>query len=417
MEAAIRQDRQVGSGGVPLLAAFLVLVAYTGCLSQTVSFARWRNGATAAHSIVHDDFGESWFGNINVMDSLAYNRQICVTFGTIALRSSAPWARARALFARGHRFVSHSGTHIMSDGLDWDLAQEIDSSRAVIERNVPGNSVLFFCAPGDNRLAASVKDYIRSHGWIGIRGGCWQANSYAVADPFSTCLLCYSGGGVAELDQDLDNAISQGNWLLRETHQVGTTGGYYPVSDQAIWRAYLDSCVAKRLSGALWTAPVQEVLMYALERSRWSVSVTSSSATQLQITIDNDSVINQYVDNHTFDVPLTLTVGLPGGWTASEAQVAQNGLVIPHTVVSAGTIRFDAAPWDGVVTVYSSPTVAVAQPLRVVQPGARRAWPGGTLFGLDGRMAGIGEPGAAAVRVAAPNGRAGVVRLDLTTGR
>lgn len=374
-----------------------------------MSFARWRGNATAAHSIVHDDFGESWFGNIHVMDSLAYNRQFRVTFGVIALRTSVPWAAARGLFAKGHRFVSHSGTHIMSNGLDWNLAQEIDSSRSVMERNIPGNSVLFFCVPGDNRLDASVKNYMKERGWIGIRGGCWQTNPYAVPDPFSTCLLCYSSGGVSELNGDLDNAISQGNWLLRETHQVGVSGGYCPVSDPAIWRTHLDYCVQKRQSGDLWTAPIQEVLMYALERSRWSVSVTSSGATQMQITIDNDSVINQYVDNHTFDVPLTLNVGLPGGWAASEAQVVQNGQVVPHTVVNAGAIRFDAAPWGGVVTVYSSATVAVTQPLRVVQPGTRRAWDPAPAFGLDGRLASGWAPGMV-LRVV-PEQRSGSARL------
>jgi hypothetical protein len=356
-----------------LLTTF-VLLACSQSWSQSVSTARWRSDAKAAHSIVHDDFGESWFGDINTMDSLAYNRQICVTFGTIALRAGVPWPHARALFARGHRFVSHSGTHIMSDGLDWNLAQEIDSSRAVIERNIPGNKVLFFCAPGDRQLAPSVKDYIRAHGWIGIRGGCWQQNPYNIPDPFSTCVVGNDLGNATggALNQQVDTAISHGNWWLLETHQIGLTGGYYPM-DAANWRTHLDYCVQKRLSGELWTAPIQEVLMYALERNCWKVAVTSSDATTMHITFNTDSVVNAQVANRTFDVPLTLLAVLPSGWVAADAQVVQNAQVLTHTLTGTGTIRFDAAPWGGTVTVNRTPVVAV-QRLAPVRNAPAEAW-------------------------------------------
>jgi hypothetical protein len=121
----------------------------------------------------------------------------------------------------------------------------------------------------------------------------------------------------------------------------------------------MDWCKAEVDSGHLWMAPVQTVLMYALERSRWSVAVTSSDASTMQIAFDNDSVINPHVTNQLFTVPLTLLAVLPPGWVAANAQAVQRGHVLPATVVSTTTIRYDADPWGGTVTVNRAQVVGV----------------------------------------------------------
>lgn len=133
-------------------------------------------------------------------------------------------------------------------------------------------------------------------------------------------------------------------------------------------------------------APAETVLKYGLERSRWSIAITRSEVTLLELTFDNDSVINPYVENREFNVPLTLDVTLPVGWVASVAQAVQNGLELAAQTIGGQVIRFDADPWGGVVTVNRTAVVAVA-PLRVhaaqrtPTPGARSL-----LVGIDGRL-------------------------------
>jgi hypothetical protein len=141
------------------------------------------------------------------------------------------------------------------------------------------------------------------------------------------------------------------------------------------------------------------VLMYALERSRWRVAVTSSDASQMLIAFNTDSVINPHVDNHLFNVLLTLVAGLPSGWVAADAQAVQGGNVLAKTVVDASTIRFDADPWGGTVTVNRTATAVHGQlrpALRVAPRFCSIPW-----VTLDGRCGGPGSglEGFAVMRV------------------
>jgi len=398
-------------------------------VGQTVQFARWRNNATAAYSLCHDDYGEAWWGDFTFMDSILTNRGLTVSFSTIAGRlDRGDSGRAANYVAKGRRFTTHGYNHVCDTPITltnanprYTIAQEYDSARARIERMIPSQGrCLYWQTPCGNQSAENV-NWLRTHGFIGCRNDIDGVNPvpYGVPDPFRIGEGCYqpAGAGAAALNSYAQAAIDGGNWASRQSHCVSDNSGlgWAPIP-LAEYRAHCDWCKQQIDAGRLWMAPVQTVLMYALERSRWTVSVTSSSATQMQCTIDNDSVINQYVANSLFDVPLTLIAGLPGGWAASEAQVVQNAQVIPHTVVNASTIRFDAAPWGGVVTIYSATSVMLTQPLRVVQPAASRA--GAALpmaFGLDGRLVAGSAPGM--VLMAAPDGTTGAVRMVLAPNR
>ena len=422
MQTSIRAPR------ITVIAASTTAMLMIACAAfgQTVSFARWKNNATGAYSLSHDDAGYSWWADYVYVDSLLRNRGLAVSFNMIAgLATRTDSMRAAAFISRGYRFNNHSMNHVCDTPITesgsvarYTAANEYDSAKALIERKFAPSQgkCLFFMAPCGNQTQANI-DHLKAREYIGCRNDIDGVSPvpYDVPDPFRIGERCYSAG--EDLNAAAQVAITTGNWVTRYGHCVSDNSGlgWMPIP-LATYKAHLNWCKQQVDAGALWMAPTQTVLMYALERSRWTVSVTSSSATQMQCTIDNDSVINQYVANSLFDVPLTLIAGLPGGWAASEAQVVQNAQVIPHTVVNASTIRFDAAPWGGVVTIYSATSVMLTQPLRVVQPAASRA--GAALpmaFGLDGRLVAGSAPGM--VLMAAPDGTTGAVRMVLAPNR
>jgi hypothetical protein len=404
------------------LAALLVAVTAD---AQSVSFARWKNNATAAYSLNHDDYGYDWWGDFAFMDSILTNRGLTVSFSVIAAQlDRSDSARAAAYVRKGYRFICHGMNHICDTPITannpvqrYSTAYEYDSARARIERMIPSQGkCLYWATPCGNQSADNVT-WLRTHGYIGCRNdinGLFPGSPYDVADPFRIGEGCYqpASAGAPALNSYVQQAIDAGNWASRQAHCVSDNSGLgwapIPLAD---YRTHMDWCRQQIDAGRLWMAPVQTVLMYALERSRWSVAVTSSDATHMLLDFDTDSIINPYVDNHLFTVALTLLAGLPSGWSAQDAQAVQQGVELAKVVANSTTIRFDANPWAGVVTVNRTAVPVLSQPLRPMQSGIAAA---AAVFGLDGRLVGRTSSGSAAALVRWDyTGHAGVTILQV----
>jgi hypothetical protein len=397
------------------IALATLLIAVTAD-AQSVSFARWKNNATGAYSLSHDDAGYSWWADYAYVDSLLHNRGLTVSFNMIAgLATRTDSMRAAAFIRHGYRYNNHSMNHICDTPLTAQATMnvEYDSAKALIERKFAPSQgkCLYFMAPCGNQSAANI-DHLRAREYIGCRNDINGVSPvpYNVPDPFRIGEACYSAG--EDLNASAQVAITSGNWVTRYGHCVSDNSslGWMPIP-LATYRAHLDWCKQQVDAGVLWMAPTQTVLMYALERSRWGVAVTSSGAASMQITINTDSVINPHVDNHLFNVALTLLAGLPSGWSAQDAQAVQQGVELAKVVANSTTIRFDANPWAGIVTINRTAVPVLSQPLRPVQPGVVAA---AAVFGLDGRLVGRTSSGSAAALVRWDYaGHAGVTILQI----
>jgi hypothetical protein len=259
----------------------------------------------------------------------------------------------------------------------------------VLERNVPGNSCLFYCFPYD-AFTDTMVNYLRARRWIGARAGQFHAaglNPPSLPDPFRPQFLSYgSGDSVAGLNAHVAGAVSRGGWALREMHNVGPGGGY--AMDPDTFAAHLDYCRSEADQGRLWMAPVQEVIMYAKERGAYTVAIGAQTDSTLTIAFTTDlTEINPspMVDNTLYDYPLTLLVTPPAG--AAVTGVVQGSDTLAWTLAS-GRARFDARPYAGPVTVRLVRSAAAERATTPVRAAPRRE---GGRYLLDGRCVAPGS--------------------------
>lgn len=381
-----------------ILCAALLLAALTAAnsIGQSVSIAKWSDNATGAYSVNHDDYGENWWGDFAFVDSILTNRNLTVSFSTIASKlDRGDSSRAAAFVRKGHRFINHSMNHICDTPLTAQatIAFEYDSAKAIIERKIPSQGPsLYFATPCGNQTATTLA-YLRSHQYIGCRNDMTGLSPIDVGtqDPFNVGEPCNAASDdAAALNANAQRAITTGNFVSRMFHCVSdnATLGWAPIP-LAAYRGHMDWCRQQMDSGRLWMAPVETVIKYALERTHWSVAVSTSDATRIQLAFDTSPVISATICNSLFDVPLTLLVTLPSGWVAADAQVVQGGSVLTSVVDNATTIRFNAGPWGGVVSVNRTALRVISQPLRPMLPSTITLpsdVAGSQSFLLDGRV-------------------------------
>ncbi len=377
-------------------ALLLAVLGASGTHGQSVSVATWRNNAAGAYSINHDDYGYNWWGDFWLMDSLLVNRELTVSFSVIAGQLDRGDSGRADLYVRhGYRFINHSMNHVCDTPVTNEH-YEYDSAQARIERMIPSQGpCLYFVTPCGNQSASNLA-WLRSHRYIGCRkeGGVVVIPA-SVPDPFDLAEPCYQiGTGLSGLNGHAQAAIDAGGWTIRQAHCVSDNAGlgWAPIPT-AVYRSHLDWCRQQMDAGALWMAPVQTVLMYALERTRWSVSCSGSDANATTIAFNTGTVINPNVDNAVFTVPLTLLFDLPTGYDTGELQVAQSGVPLPFADIGGGRIMFDANPQGGPVTVSSGPLHAYRAALRLVRTPSAPHAPRIQVIGSSARGA-VGEGGA-----------------------
>lgn len=304
-----------------IIAGIFALHTLNSCKRSSVSFTTWKNDASSAYSIIMDDYGTEFFGNLDIIDSTLENRGLHVSFATIShwedisdsLRAKR-FVRARELFAKGHEFVNHSAHHICG-GKEWDLAMEIDSSKAFIERMIPGNKVLFFAFPCGETSKKRL-DYIKQREYIGARCE-GSVNDVIISDPYLVSRSAYEiAGGINELNGLVDNGIQKAGWAIRLTHNVwsDTSSGWETIATE-LWTEHLDYCVEKVKKNEIWFAPVQEVLKYAMERENFTIEIKKETDDFLELAfITNKVEINPspFVENELYDEDLSISVKAKG---------------------------------------------------------------------------------------------------------
>ncbi len=353
-------------------AGAMLLACVCGLTAQSVSVAKWRGNAKGAYSVVMDDFGGSDLGFAQYADTMYTNRGIRVSLAVVAgAGTPANWAYARDLRSRGFEFINHSWSH-RNDWGPSDFALEIDSAKAVIEREIPGNRALFFCYPYEI-ITDTMVGYLRRGEHIGSRGGNFHSrglNPPMLPDPFRSQFLGYDPTtGTSSLNTQATDATTTGGWGLRETHNVGTSGDYAIRPDTLA--AHLDHCRQLIDQGLLWMAPVQEAVMYARERECYTVSVAANGLEELRVTFGTTTTtINPsgVAPNTLYDYPLTLKLVPQAGFTVQT--VTQGGSALAWTT-SGDTVLFDAAPYGGVVTVASISAASSPRTEEICAAGAR----------------------------------------------
>ena len=331
-----------------------------------VDIARWYGNADAAVSLMLDDYGRAFFGDMKLIEEIATETGVKLSFGVNthidtdrAESIYGCWETARRMTKHGHEFHSHSATH---NGADWsgpEMKLQVDDSTAAIEKNIPGWKSYFFIFPNkgkDNNGIENELQYMREHAYIGARSNAGRqhvgfpgATNGDVPDPFHVSTIFWREGVSVEtiLNKNIKLAIQKGAWATPSFHNVNKRS-WGTISGDEFRRICMG--IQKEVSaGKLWSAGVQRALSYALARNAYQAAI-KKKGTGYEITLEQTSkkiAASPMISDDIFTQPLTLIID-PGKQSISSAQQGKQRLTITQ---QNGTLLINVNPRGGSISL------------------------------------------------------------------
>lgn len=265
-----------------------------------VEIATWRDRATAAYSMIHDDMCDYGVRGIHLHAVPALNaRGLHAGLGPIVAECEAQglWGEVEAADAAGHEIVSHSYTH--PEITVANAPKEVVEAKAAFEQHT-AKPVTFYIFPYDFWTPETVAA-VGAAGHLGARAGNRDDNDGFEAPPINSAApgadlaiefdvwpRTYSKYALYReadiLSVHVHNAVERGGWAVREFHSVipdaespeGHGFGPVPLS---IYEAHLDFLVDAWRKGIVWTANPSTVIRYRHAREACAASVASDTIT------------------------------------------------------------------------------------------------------------------------------------------
>ncbi len=349
--------------------AILLFIFFRFTLSAQIIpsyVADWKNDASGAYSIIHDDYGDVGVDGIwQHADTIAFNRGLRFTFGAISSScevtrmingQASPYHYAKNVMMalHHHEIISHSHTHTCAvnrgwspcgttgwgeivGGTEWNM--QLHTSHNSILTNT-GHQPRYYIYPYDQFTDAANTE-LAIMGYLGSRTGWhisgvhspfykygYEANDENMFLPnangfFRTSVQVFDDvnagqsdiAQAAELNSVVDVAIANNQWGNRELHNVGATGwGHVTVN---AYRNHLNYAKTKVTSGELWMGTVSELLTYQIQKLVYNASSAVYDVGTDKITVsftqDNSNVtadIEAYLSGLVIKIPVTVVLDL-----------------------------------------------------------------------------------------------------------
>ncbi len=246
--------------------------------TKEIYTAPFKNNATGAYTLIHDDFGASWASGIeNYVDTMAYNRHIPICFAVITKEcDKSDWKKANELIAHHHQIINHTMSHKCGVQVDWCQAGnwdehnfnvEFDSSTAWIKKNT-GKHPAFFIFPFD-LFSDTMITYLEASNYLGARAG--RQNATNPADQLTPFRLNFQmhrpEEAIAQLDSFAIKTVREKSWGIRVLHGVGddSWGSLNPVD----YGNHLDYISKLSKDKQLWVATLSDVVTYQYMKAKY----------------------------------------------------------------------------------------------------------------------------------------------------
>lgn len=342
-----------------LASGLWVSTAHSEPSSHSVRIAPWQGDMTAAYTLIIDDYGFPFFADVNLIEQSCDQYGIRVSFAMTTRRDLEKAVQnydaintGKRLIAKGHEIQPHSATHPTGY---WDRGRiifETDTSQADIQRLFPGTHPMVFLYPGGIQNRDAVTSYIRTSTFIGgrtLKGNGIGYNAADMSDPFEVFNRFFSSNlmddGIIHL---IDSIIELKGWGMLSFHNITEEE---EVSNKDQWLAILEYLDKKRTEKQMWVAPVQEVMMYILERRFYTPQLEQRPDGALKVTLAvaaGKIAPSPKVPDSLFTVPLTLVIQPPRGFAVKS--VTQDGEVLTYEMCN-GAIVLDMNVQGGAVYI------------------------------------------------------------------
>ena len=355
---------------------------------EFVEIATWRDRATAAYSMIHDDICAVGSEGIHQHAVPALNaRGLVAGLGPIVAECDAQnrWDEVIAAEAAGHEIVNHSYTHpeITVD----NAPREVVEAKAAFDQYLV-NPVTFYIFPFDFWTPETVAA-VGAAGHIGARAGRRDDNDGIDNPPINAArpgndlevefdvwprayskYVLYHEADI--LSVHVHHAIARGSWAVREFHSVipddepfeGHGFGPVPLS---IYNDHLDFLVHAASVNAVWTANPSTVIRYRRAREACTARVVANTiefdpsnpecvefATPLSVIVRSGADVPSVVGLQVGTAVMTRKLG-PNTFSVTAdptaGAVALSGCQDPGAVVATGSIPAPPSPADSVCEI------------------------------------------------------------------
>ncbi len=365
-----------------------------------VELPKWKDGAKAAYSMIHDDACGPGLRGIDQLAVPALNARglkAGIAPFVEACEEGQLWDMVKQIEAEGHEIVNHSYTH--PEISIENAPTEVVGAKAEFEKFTV-NPVTFYIFPFDYFTPETLAA-VGNAGHIGARGGNRDDNDgfdnppINSADPgqdleveFDVWPRTYSKYALFKAEDILSvhvwNAIERGGWALREFHSVSQddvppsdgSQGFGPVPLKT-YEAHLDFLVEAYRAGAVWTATPSNVVRYRHARSACKASLSGS-------TLSYDTSAS---DCQQFATPISAI--LKTEKDVMSIQAKQAGVAVETRKIDANTFSVTADPTLGDVELSGC---GVEGPSVSVQSIPPKPEPAASVCDLQ-QVVGTGAPG------------------------
>jgi hypothetical protein len=279
----------------------------------------WKDNATAAYSIIHDDACDYTLDSLfTIADPELTSRGLRAGFGAIVERCQerSVWSKVETLVAHGHEILCHSWTHpdFVTATPAPDLSIEIDQATNVLAANIPDQKLEYFIFPYDS-FTQDMIDHLGAIGYSGARAGLKGVTPLDFSDPLRENFDVYNDensiyypANPDVLTAYVDDAISKKSWAIRELHGVNDMS-WEPIPT-ADYETHLDYVKSKVDSGELWVDTPSTVGHYRFARQYCVPNIDDavlSFPSPSQLCLANATVVSVIVDTEIDRATLNAT--------------------------------------------------------------------------------------------------------------
>jgi len=316
--------------------------------------ASWKGGATAAYSIIHDDYPltKEFRQHYLELDKRGLHAGFGAIVEPIDGNQDIYVPQMQQMVGAGHEIINHSFSHKDVDRESTDLGQEVDLSTELLRSY--GFDIRAFVFPHD-AYNESVLQRLKGLGYLGARA---QFNKHRVNPanmniddplaPFHASFDAFfedpatgqnTGSGYKNqgdvLKAYLDDAIQQGGWAVRELH--GIEDGSWGSVPLTKYTAHLDYVANKVKTNEVWMDTFTNVTRYRSSRAYCGQAIAEDTGT-ITFSLASSENCTKY------STPLSVIVTTNG---VEDITATQNDAAIPSTRLEAGKYILEIDPAAG----------------------------------------------------------------------
>ena len=320
----------------------------------------WFQGAEAAYTLTYDDNEPDQF---NYIGPALAERGLKATFFVNpdydGMRSWQWYHDDYAnLASQGHELGSHTLTHesvIPNDPL-WpdncmksfeELEEDCIEAKAILEALVPDTTTVSFCYPMGREDEASreiIAEHFLSardvHTYTNYPTGHYTPNPASPPDMYSLgCFVSAGSGGngtpnfrsyeesVEAFAAYITDTLAVGGWAIEYRHNLWGT------SEAAYWE-HLDDLQMLAEDGTIWNGTQGQVTKYIYSRDAAQIEPIDVQSDLITLSVDD------FLDDAVFDIPVTLSVEIPGNWAEAECTILHGSTSVIGRIFSEEETAF-----------------------------------------------------------------------------